>query len=214
MDRLAFAAGLPEMICAIVACLTLAAEPAPATLPASMPVNAPASVPVAAPSPHRFGLGIELGVPGDGSGIPLQGYALHLPIALTARYWLYDWLAIDGGIGVPIAGIGASLWADAAFCWFAIGHRASALSLSLFAAPGFRFGFVGVEYYAWKSHVFVGFGYLYSGPLTLAPHLSLGVQLGLAHGRVGVFAEAIPELSLLPSPEPLLGGVLGARYFF
>ena len=58
--------------------------------------------------------------------------------------------------------------------------------------------------------MFVGFAYIHAGPWTIAPRLPIGVAVRAA-GRVELFGELVVEAPLMPSPELLLGGALGAR---
>jgi hypothetical protein len=152
-----------------------------------------------------FSLGISIGVPGQGSGLPIG--AQHLPGGLAARFELSPFgrviPAISGGAGSPIAGDGASIWAGVELRMVPIDH------LAIYATPGARAGFVGTGYYARRSHVFVGYEYLYSGPWTIAPRLSIGVATPIS--RFEIFIEALSEAPLWPTPEILFGGALGFR---
>ena len=154
-----------------------------------------------------FSLGTRIGAPGEGSGPPIGGR--HIPIGVVARYELGLHGAVSAGLGVPIASVGASLWAG-----FELRVRpfARVQRLAIYAAPGLRTGFVGPGYYARHSHVFVGFEYIYAGPWTIAPRLPLGAAVSL--GRCDVFVEALAEAPLLPGPELLFGAALGARIAF
>jgi hypothetical protein len=78
--------------------------------------------------------------------------------------------------------------------------------------PGLRTGFVGTGYYARRSGVFVGYGYLYAGPWTVAPRLPIGIASAI--GRAEVFLEAVVEAPLMPTPELIFGGALGVRVRF
>jgi hypothetical protein len=155
--------------------------------------------------PGDASLGLGIGIPGEGSGLPLGGH--HVPIGVVARYELAGWRpvlpAVAAGIGVPMAGVGASLW-------LGLELRHPLLTrLMLYATPGLRTGFVGPGYYARHSDVFVGFDYIYSGPWTLAPRLPVGVAVPM--GRAELWFEALVEAPLLPGPELLVGGAFGVR---
>jgi hypothetical protein len=154
-----------------------------------------------------FSLGALVGAPGEGSGPPIGG--TRIPVGIVGRYELGPHSALSAGLGVPIASVGASLWAG-----FELRVRpfARVPRLALYAAPGLRTGFVGPGYYARHSHVFVGFEYIYSGPWTIAPRLPVGVMASL--GRCDVFVEVLAEAPLLPGPELLFGAALGARIAF
>lgn len=150
-------------------------------------------------------VGASVGVPGEGSGPPIG--ASQLPIGLLGRYAFDDRRALTLGLGVPIAGVGASVWGG-----FELRFRPlrSCSWLALYATPGIRTGFVGPGYYARHSDVFVGFGYIYSGPWTVGPHLPVGVAARA--GRFEIFVEGFAEVPLLPSPELLVGAALGVRF--
>jgi hypothetical protein len=151
-------------------------------------------------------LGAFVGVPGEGSGPPIAGR--HVPVGLTGRYalmWAPAGLetAITVGLGLPIATVGASMWSGLEL------RLPFAEQLAVYAVPGLRTGFVGPGYYARHSGVFAGFGYIYSGPWTIAPRLPVGVAVTL--GRTVVYVEVLAEAPLLPGPELLFGGALGVR---
>jgi hypothetical protein len=156
-------------------------------------------------SPGDVAVGIEVGVPGQGSGAPIVG--THVPGGLTARYELAPWRfaipSITAGIGTPIAGVGASAWGGLEL------DRTVCPHVRAYIAPGLRTGLVGPGYYARRSDVFVGYAYNYSGPWTVAPRLALGATAPI--DRVDIFVEAFAEAPLLPTPELLLGGALGVR---
>ncbi|MEO7735168.1 MAG: hypothetical protein ABIY55_29710, partial [Kofleriaceae bacterium] len=156
-------------------------------------------------------LGAFAGVPGDGSGAPVM--ESHVPVGLSARRSL-GWsptmfgAALEtsalAGLGLPIAGVGASAWGGLEL------RLPLARRVALTTAPGLRTGFVGPGYYARRSDVFVGYDYIHAGPWTIAPRLPLGLAVAIT-GRLEAFGEVVAELPLLPSPELLLGGALGVR---
>lgn len=152
-----------------------------------------------------FALGLQVGVPGQGSGLPM-GEA-HLPGGLTGHYTLSPWRwvtpALGLGVGTPIAGVGASLWGGLEL------RRDIAAQFAAYVAPGLRTGFAGPGYYARHSDVFVGYAYNYSGPWTVAPRLPLG--LAASFGRVETYVEVLIEIPMLPSPQVLVGGGFGVR---
>lgn len=149
-------------------------------------------------------LGAFVGAPGEGSGVPIG--ASQVPTGVLGRYALDDKRAITAGVGVPIASVGASAWGG-----FELRLRPFQACpwLMLYVAPGMRTGFVGPGYYARHSDVFVGFGYIYSGPWTVAPRLPVGVVARA--GRYEMFAEGLAEVPVLPSPELLVGVAVGVR---
>lgn len=150
-------------------------------------------------------LGIQIGVPGQGSGLPMGG--AHVPGGLTGHYELAPWRwaapALSIGVGTPIAGVGASLWGGLEL------RRALTGELALYITPGVRTGFAGPGYYARHSDVFAGYAYNYSGPWTVAPRLPLG--LVATFGRVETYVEVVLEIPMLPTPQVLPGGGFGVR---
>jgi hypothetical protein len=159
----------------------------------------------AAAEPRNLAIGVYVGVPGEGSGAPIGGH--HVPGGLIARYELSAsgdiTTAISGGIGAPIAGVGASVWAGFELRTARIPH------LALYATPGLRTGFVGPGYYARHSNVFVGYEYNYAGPWTIAPRLALGIAKPI--GRTELYVEGLVEAPLQPSPEAIFGAGFGVR---
>ena len=152
-------------------------------------------------------LGVFLGVPGDGSGAPVMNR--HLPLGATARFPislspLELTTAITAGLGIPIAGVGASAWGGLDL------RLPIAPRIALTTTPGIRTGFVGPGYYARHSDVFVGYDYIHAGPWTIAPRLPVGVAVRVTR-RAELFAELVVEAPVIPSPELLLGGAFGAR---
>jgi len=150
-------------------------------------------------------LGIQIGVPGQGSGLPMGD--AHIPGGLTGHYALAPWRwatpALTLGIGTPIAGVGASVWGGLEL------RRDVVARFAVYVAPGLRTGFSGPGYYARHSDVFVGYAYNYAGPWTVAPRLPVGVVVSL--GRAEAYVEALIEIPMLPSPQVLVGGGIGVR---
>lgn len=167
-----------------------------------------------APREH-FGIGLFVGVPGDGSGIPIDAAgAGHLPIGLLGQYCFHEHLAAAFGFGIPVAGEGATVWLGAELSVRILASANNAVAWRVYATPGVQLGFVGPGYFATHSHVFVGWGYIYSGPLAPGLRLPLGTAVALADGRFEMFAEFLPVLLLSPTAHLDLGGAFGFRYYF
>ncbi|HEY4220382.1 MAG TPA: hypothetical protein VGO62_03550 [Myxococcota bacterium] len=167
---------------------------------------------LAAPAAGPLSLGLGVGAPGDGaSGIPIDALgAWHLGFAVLARYSLDDNLAIRAGFGIPVAGDGVSAWGDLELRTDL--DLAGAVVIAPYVAPGVQLGFTGPGYYARHSHVFVGYDYIYSGPLTPALRAPLGVSVrARSLAWLDVFLEVTPQLGILPSPDLALGGMVGVR---
>lgn len=160
-----------------------------------------------APAPtdaHPLSLGVAVGFPGEGSGIPMGDS--RLPPQLIGHLRLSAHRAITTGVGAPMAGVGLSLWAGLEL---QIRPHTSIPWLAVYATPGLRAGFVGPGYYARASNVFVGYSYIYSGPWTVAPRGTVGIAANA--GRVTLIVEALAEVPLMPSPDLRFGGAIGMR---
>jgi hypothetical protein len=155
----------------------------------------------------RLWLGIEVGVPGQGSGLPIHGE--HVPGGIAARYVLAPWSlvepAIIAGIGPTVAGVGLGGWFGLELRHTLAGH------LAITATPGVRTGFVGTLYYARRSDVFVGYDYLYGGPWTIAPRVAVGLATPIMRERLELYLDGFVEEPLLPTPQTLVGADLGIR---
>jgi hypothetical protein len=164
--------------------------------------------------PPRLGIGVAVGLPGDGSGIPIASDgSSHLPTTLLGRWRFDDHLGLSFGFGTPIAGEGFSGWLGADLSWPLYASPAGALNWRVYVSPGAQLGFVGDGYYATHSHVFVGWEYIYSGPVTPSLRLPVGTAVVFLRGRLELFVEALGVLSFLPTPNGTLGGALGARVY-
>jgi hypothetical protein len=166
---------------------------------------------------HRLGLGLAVGTPGGGSGIPVElmgGPAgMHLGAALTGRYRLGPSLAIDAGLGTPVAGDGARIWGGVELAHTLVASAGGGVRWWIYAAPGAELGFVGPGYYARHEQVFVGWEYIYSGPLTAGLRLPVGTAVTLLHERMDVFGEALPVLGFWPGPDLVVAGQFGVRFY-
>ncbi len=146
-------------------------------------------------------VGVQLGNPGTGSGVPIA--STQLPFGLLVRYERPRWPVLSAGVGTPVAGVGISGWLGVEL------RLPVARRVALIATPGLRAGLVGPGYYARHSHVFVGYAYNYSGPWTVAPRLPAGMAVRI--GRAEIFGEAFAEVPIWPSAELLVGAELGVR---
>lgn len=188
----------------LLALIALAAATAPAAAEPAASAIGESRDAVPAGAAARVWLGVQLGVPGQGSGIPLGGN--HVPFGVAARYAVDDWRAIEVVLGPPVAGVGLGGWLGCELRTSVLGGR-----LALTATPGVRTGLAGTLYYARHSHVFVGYAYLYSGPWTIAPRASVGLAAPVVRGRVEAYLDGFVEEPLLPTPQTYLGADLGVR---
>jgi hypothetical protein len=166
----------------------------------------------------RFGLGLQLSpasLPHGSAGIPVAGSADdHVALALTFRWRLLRWAALDAGIGLPLPTLGLSLWAGFAPSWTLWRERRGVVAVELYAAPGLQLGFAGPDWQARRSDAYAGFAYIYQGPLAFALRTPVGVNVRWWRGRFDTYAEALTILTLTPSVEALVGATVGARVSF
>ena len=165
--------------------------------------------------PHRWALGIELGafeLPHADAGIPI-GSTGHLPIALTLRWQINDYSAISGGLGIPLA-VGASIWVGYELFRTLARDRRKIVALDLYSTPGLQLGFAGPNEGARASNAFIGFEYIYQGPVAFAFRFPVGVRLRWMRDWFETYVEPSPALVVTPSVELLFGLVVGARVRF
>jgi hypothetical protein len=162
---------------------------------------------------HPWAIGFELHVlalPAGHIGIPLAGdeSGYHLAAALALRYQLDDDSAIDVGLGLPTSSAGIAVWAgyERLAPLFVDGEN---VRLEFFVTPGLQLGFAGPDYFARQRDVFVGYGYVYAGPVELALRFPSGLRVSLARSSFDVTASAVPQLLLTPSVELLFTMTLG-----
>lgn len=162
----------------------------------------------------RWGLGLELSPftsPAAHTGIPAE--TLRLPVALSLRRELGRHTALSLGIGGPAAALGLSGWAGLEV-YATVASFRGRLDLELYATPGVLLGAAGPDFIARHSDAFPGFAYIYSGPVTLATRLPLGVRLRFFHHRLDAYAEATGTLAFTPAVELLSGLTTGLRVNF
>jgi len=172
----------------------------------------------AAADEPRFGLGLQLSpasLPHGSAGIPVAATADdHVAFAITFRWRLLPWAALDAGIGLPLPALGLSLWAGFAPSWTLWRERRGLVAVALYAAPGLQLGFAGPDWQARRSDAYAGFAYLYQGPLAFALRTPVGVDLRWWRGRFDTYAEALTIVTFTPSVEALVGATVGVRVGF
>jgi hypothetical protein len=164
---------------------------------------------------RRWGVGIELGpleLPHADAGIPI-GSTAHLPIAVTLRWQINGFSAVTGGLGIPQA-LGASISGGYEVFHRLARERRGIVALELYAAPGLQLGFAGPDEAARRSDAFVGFQYIYQGPLAFAFRFPVGARLCWLHDRFDTYVESSPALVVTPSVEVLFGLIVGAHVRF
>jgi hypothetical protein len=165
---------------------------------------------------RRLSLGIQLGlldVPRGHIGIPLQGdmSAVHLPFALVARWRLNERMALGGGLGIPQSGQGLSFWlSHELFARLATSPK-GIVGLDLFEDAGIQLGFAGPDWYARHEDEFVGYAYVYEGPLAFGFRLPVGLRATWLGGAFATYIESVPLWMLAPKVEALFDLALGVR---
>jgi hypothetical protein len=168
---------------------------------------------------RRYSLGLQLGVanaPGGHVGIPappVASYGPHIPFAFVFRAELNHWSAINAGFGVVHVGLGLSLWSSYELYKRLAADKRNIVALDLYSAPGLQLGFAGPDWAARHGNDWVGFEYVYQGPIAFAMRLSTGVRLVFIN-RIDAYLEATPILTFTPSVEPLFALAAGARIRF
>ena len=167
---------------------------------------------------RRWGLSIQLApfaLPNGDAGIPIVGTAKdHLAPSLAVRWELFPWAAINVGAGIPTSSLGLSIWAGFESFLRLYAEKRGIVALDLYQVPGLQLGFAGPDYGAHRSDAFVGYEYIYQGPVAFALRLPAGVRLRWLEGRVDTYLEAVPMVTFTPSVQLLFGLTVGARYNF
>jgi hypothetical protein len=167
---------------------------------------------------HRFGLGLQLSpasLPHGSAGIPVSGTAGdHVAVGITFRWQLLRWAALDFGAGLPLAALGLSAWAGFEPHWTLYEEPRGLIGIDLYAAPGLQLGFAGADYGARHSDAYVGFAYIYQGPVAFALRTPVGLRLRWWRSRFDTYAEALPIITFTPSVETLFGVAVGVRVNF
>lgn len=190
--------------------------PAPPETSASPPTSASVRPPASAPAAPRWGLGLSLGalnLPGGHVGVPLPG-GTRLPLALTLRRQIDGRSALSLGVGAPHSSLGLSAWAGYETFVSLLADRRRLVALELHQAGGVQLGFAGPDFAARHTETFVGFGYIYQGPLAFGLRLPAGLRLRLVRGRFDVTLESVSILTFTPAVEAFFGLSAGARVYF
>jgi hypothetical protein len=165
---------------------------------------------------RRFSLGIQAGlldVPRGHVGAPLQGdeSGFHLPLALVARWWMTDRMALGAGVGIPQSGQGVSFWLSHELFARLVTSPRGIVGLDLFEDAGLQLGLAGPDYFARHENEFVGYGYVYSGPLAFGLRLPVGLRASWLGGAFDTYVESVPLWMLTPSVEALFDLAFGVR---
>lgn len=189
----------------IVAMVTALATTASADVPADN----------AAADPHDWGIGLMVSVlshPGGHLGIPLPD-GTALATTLYAHYQLRPRWLVTAGLGTP-SGLGAAIWigVEPTLRLWASDNKST--TLELYVNPAAQLGFAGPDYYANHDNEFVGYAYSYSGPLTVAVRLPIGVRLRWLHDRFETSVELLEMPCFTPTIENIVAAQLGAGVRF
>jgi hypothetical protein len=165
---------------------------------------------------RRWSLGIQAGLldlPHGHVGAPLQRdmSGLHMPLALVARWRMNDRMAIGAGLGIPQSGQGVSFWlSHELFARLATSPR-GIVGLDVFEDAGLQLGFAGPDYFARHEDEFVGYGYVYSGPLAFGLRLPVGLRAVWLDGAFDTYVESVPLWMLTTKVEALFDLAFGIR---
>jgi hypothetical protein len=167
---------------------------------------------------RRWGVSLQLtpfSLPKGDAGIPIQGTAKeHLAPSIGFRWELTPWAALNVGAGLPASSLGLSVWAGFESFLRLYAEKHGIVALDLYQVPGLQLGFAGPTYGSRHSDAFVGFEYIYQGPVAFALRLPAGVRLRWLEGRVDTYLEAVPILTFTPSVDLHFGLTVGVRYNF
>jgi hypothetical protein len=166
----------------------------------------------------RWSVGLEaswLGVPRGHLGANVGGTdGYDLAGALVARFQPFSFDAIDAGLGIPHAAMGAGGWLTFELFGTLLANRQRTLSLESFVQFGPQLGYAGPDYFARRSGDFVGYAYARGGPLAFALRSPFGVRLNWAGGLLDSYAQVVPIFALTPAAEVLYDLALGTRVHF
>jgi hypothetical protein len=165
---------------------------------------------------RRFSLGVQAGlldVPHGHVGAPLQGdeSGLHMPFALVGRWRMSSRMALGAGLGIPQSGQGVSLWLSHELFARLVTAPRGIVGLDLFEDAGLQVGFAGPDYFARRENEFVGYAYVYSGPLAFGLRLPVGLRASWLGGAFDTYLEGVPLWMLAPRVEALFDLAFGVR---
>lgn len=119
------------------------------------------------------------------------GAELGSPLGLTAKYWVSDMFAIDGGMGY---GNAAVFYADALFNSWRLGPILSSGKTNMYAGLGPRVASDDGGQFALRT--IVGMGYWPNGE------------------PIELFAQVGPTFKITPDNDVGIDGSVGIRYYF
>ena len=145
-------------------------------------------------SNQNFGLGILLGS----------------PTAITGKYWLDSQAAIDGGLAFSFSDY-VLIYADYLFHYPRPFNQAG----EFFSELSFYLG-AGGNLVVTTNERNTADNYLgkKSGSVGLGVRIPFGLEWMPAKPTLGLFAEIVPGISVVPSTSVLVQGGFGARYYF
>lgn len=145
-------------------------------------------------SHQNFGLGILLGA----------------PTAITGKYWLNNEAAVDGGLAFSFSDY-VLIYADYLFHY----PRPFNLSEKFFTELSFYVG-AGGNLVTTTNERSTTDNYLgkKSGSLGLGVRIPFGLEWMPARPNLGIFAEIVPGISVVPATSVLVQGGFGVRYYF
>ena len=180
---------------------------------ATLSVVTPARTSKASPRWAVGGEATSLGLPKGHIGLLPSNGGFAITFALVGRYELSSRFAIDAGVGLPHAAMGAAGWATFEVHGIVLGHDGG-IQLRLFQEGGPQLGYAGADYFSRHYDSFVGYGYTGAGPLAFALRFPAGGCVTFAPVPIDTYVQIVPIFAFTPRVEPLYDVALGVRVTF
>jgi hypothetical protein len=153
---------------------------------------------------------LVLGINAHAQGGPLgAGIILGNPSAVTAKYFMDDQAAIDGGLSFDLDDY-VLLYGDYLYHYPELFAKTEIVNILV---PYFG---VGGVFVITTDNRRDDKGYLGndSGSFGLAVRIPIGVEWKPKKPTIGVFAELAPGLAIIPDMDGFVQGGVGIRYYF
>jgi hypothetical protein len=123
------------------------------------------------------------------------GVILGSPSGLVAKYWLHSASAVDLGLAYAWKGF-FQVYVDYLY------HFLGAFSKG------------DSSMYPLSPYIGIGGSLTLYNPTEVAVRIPLGLEWMVGHPRIGIFAELVPGLALVPATNVIVQGGVGARIYF
>jgi hypothetical protein len=170
-------------------------------------------------APHRWSFGLQLeplDLPRGHLGIPLQGTedGFHLGAAFSLRYQPSTWWAVVMDLGTPTSALGPAVWVGHEVFHRLWANPHGVAVISVYEAVALEVGFAGPDYFARRDGTFVGYGYAFGGPPSVALRLPIGLRVDWWRSRFDTYVEGGALLAAAPSVETFVDLSVGGRFHF